>query len=100
MSELFVISNQHGHYWGKSREWVDGSDARALWRSEFRDDAVNTLVELSARDITLRARVDAVQVNPKGEPLVSTSSVALPEPLEAPITAAPEPEPDMESPAP
>jgi hypothetical protein len=83
MNEIFVISNQHGHYWGKSREWVDGSDARALWRSEYRDDAVNTLVELSARDITLRGRVDAVPVNPRGEPLVSTSECPLPERVEA-----------------
>jgi len=99
MSELFVISNQHGHYWGKSREWLDGSEARALWRSEFRDDAVNTLVELSARDITLRGRVDAVPVNPRGEPLVSISEIPLPEQSEAHHADSPASEP-AGSPAP
>ena len=37
MAELYVIRNQLGHYWGKSKAWVDGSDARAVKRTAHRD---------------------------------------------------------------
>ena len=32
MSDLFVIRNQLGHYWGKSKAWVDGRDTRTVQR--------------------------------------------------------------------
>ena len=33
MTDVFVIRNQLGHYWGKSKTWVDGSEAGA-WKNE------------------------------------------------------------------
>ena len=57
MAELFVIRNQLGHYWGKSKTWVDGSEARAVKHTAHRDDAVNTLFELSSKDFELRGEV-------------------------------------------
>ena len=43
MTEVFVIRNQLGHYWGKSKAWVDGSQPKQVLRSAHRDEAVNTL---------------------------------------------------------
>jgi hypothetical protein len=77
MDTVFVITNQHGHYWAKAKVWADGSDARSLWRSEYRDDAVNTLVELSTKDFELRGHIFEAQLNPRGEPLVTASDVPL-----------------------
>ena len=63
MAELYVIRNQLGHYWGKSKAWVDGSDARAVKRTTHRDDAVNTLFELSSKDFELRGEVLEVETD-------------------------------------
>ncbi len=78
MTEVFVIRNQLGHYWGKSKAWVDGAEPRAVMRSPHRDEATNTLVELSARDIDLRGEVLAVALGERGEPEVEASDIPVP----------------------
>ena len=78
MAELFVIRNQLGHYWGKSKTWVDGSDARAVKHTTHRDDAVNTLVELSSKDFELRGEVLQVEATERGDPIVEPSQIPLP----------------------
>ena len=71
MTEIFVIRDQNGWFWGKSKEWQDGRDARQLARFRYRDEAVNTLVEISARDIDLRGEVIAASLSERGEPQVT-----------------------------
>ena len=78
MTEVFVIRNQLGHYWGKAKAWVDGSEARAVMRARHRDEAVNTLFELSSRDIGLRGQVVAVGLDPRGEPVIEPAQIPLP----------------------
>ncbi len=85
MTDVFVIRNQLGHYWGKRKQWEDGSEARTVMRTRHRDEAVNTLFELSSKDIELRGEVLAVALSERGEPVVEPSRIPLP--------AAPEPEP-------
>lgn len=78
MTEVFVIRNQLGHYWGKSKAWVDGSQARLVQRTPHRDEATNTLFELSSRDIDLRGEVLAAELNERGEPVIEPSQIPLP----------------------
>jgi len=78
MSEVFVIRNQHGHYWGKAKAWVDGAEPRTVMRTGHRDEATNTLVELSAKDIELRGEIMAVVLGDKGEPMVEASDIPVP----------------------
>ena len=78
MSELYVIRNQLGHYWGKSKTWVDGSDARAVKHAAHRDEAVNTLFELSSKDFELRGEVLRVEATERGVPVIEPSQIPLP----------------------
>lgn len=78
MSEVFVIRNQLGHYWGKTKAWVDGAEPRTVMRTGHRDEATNTLVELSAKDIDLRGEIMAVTLGDKGEPVVEASHIPVP----------------------
>ena len=78
MTDVFLIRNQLGHYWGKSKTWVDGSQPRLVQRTPHRDEAVNTLFELSSRDIDLRGEVVAAELGERGEPLVEVSQIPLP----------------------
>ncbi len=78
MTEVFLIRNQLGHYWGKKKLWVDGRDARTVMRVKHRDEAVNTLFELSSKDIELRGKITPAELNPRGEPLIEASDIPLP----------------------
>jgi len=97
MTDVFVIRNQLGHYWGKSKAWVDGSQPRLVLRTAHRDEAVNTLFELSSKDFELRGEVVAAQLGERGEPVIEPSQIPLPmEPgtegaVDAEVTAAGDP---------
>ncbi len=84
MSEIFVVCNQLGQYWGKKKRWVDGTVAKKVMTLKHRDEGLNLLVELSSRDIELRGEVMAVAANDRGVPRVEPSEHLIVEVEEAP----------------
>ena len=91
MTEVFVIRNQLGHYWGKKKTWVDGSDARVVMRAKHEDEAINTLFELGSKDIELRGEVIAAELTERREPIIEPSQIPLL------LESESEPEPESES---
>ncbi|HEY7775431.1 MAG TPA: hypothetical protein VIC02_02725, partial [Kineobactrum sp.] len=79
MNEMFVVRNQLGHYWGKSKAWVDGRDPRAVQRVRHHDEGVNLLFELSSKNIDLRGEVLAAEISARGEPVLEVSTTPLPQ---------------------
>ena len=79
MEEVFVIRNQLGHYWGKRKTWVDGSEPVAVLRLKHHDEAANTLFELSSKDIDLRGDIVSAETNSRGVPILEVSDIPLPE---------------------
>ncbi|MFL3653758.1 MAG: hypothetical protein ACJ04P_01675 [Halioglobus sp.] len=77
MTDIFVVRNQLGHYWGKSKAWVDGSIPRSVMRTQHEDDAINTLFELSSKDIELRGEVMASALTERGDPVIEPSQIPL-----------------------
>tara|TARA_B110000503_G_scaffold44038_1_gene71969 strand:- start:127 stop:462 length:336 start_codon:yes stop_codon:yes gene_type:complete len=77
MTDVFVVRNQHGHYWGKAKIWVDGSSPKAVLRTRYEDEALNTLFELSSRDIELRGEVRPTALSERGEPVIEPSQIPL-----------------------
>ena len=78
MTDVFVVRNQLGHYWGKDKNWVDGSNPRSVLRTLHQDEAINTLFELSSGDIELRGEIIAAQLSERGEPVIEVSEIPLP----------------------
>ncbi|WP_439105928.1 hypothetical protein [Congregibacter sp.] len=76
--EVFVIRNQLGQFWTRAGEWVDGREPQRLLKIKHRDEAVNQLVELSAKDIDLRGEVLACDVDDRKDPMVDASSHLTP----------------------
>ena len=70
MSQVFVIQNQHGHFFSKQKDWIDGRDRRQLYRTPHRDEAVNHVFEQSSKDIELRASVLDCELDDNGQPQV------------------------------
>lgn len=85
-SDIFVVRNQLGHYWGKKKHWVDGTDPRRVLHSPHEDEAINTLFELSSKDIELRGQVVSVAMNGRGEPDVKPSDILLPDEQDETVT--------------
>ena len=76
MTSVFVVKNQLGQYLSKQQEWVGGADSQALFRTAHRDEAINTVFEVSSRDIYLRAEALACDVDAKGNPIVDAAQPA------------------------
>lgn len=74
MDKVFVVKNQQGLYLSKQQEWVSGADAQTLFRSAHRDEAINTVFEVSSRDIYLRAEAVACAVDAKNNPVLTDES--------------------------
>ena len=68
MTDVYVVQNQDGYYLDKHRQWVDGRDAKQVSHSQYRDEAINLVFEMSAKDIDLRATLLSVPLNEKGLP--------------------------------
>jgi hypothetical protein len=75
---VFVIRNQLGQFWTRAQEWVDGREPQRLLKFKHRDEALNQLVELSAKDIDLRGEILACETNSRGEPAVEASEHLTP----------------------
>jgi hypothetical protein len=84
MNEVYVIRNQDGLYASKQDEWVDGSDKSVVSFVKYRDQAVNTLVELNAKDFELRGDIIAVELNDKKRPEVIVGEKPEPRLFELP----------------
>jgi hypothetical protein len=89
MSELFVVSNQLGQYWGKKKRWVDGTNARKVMTLKHQDEGFNLLVELSSRDVDLRGEVLTVATNDRRVPQVEPSEHLIAEIEETPSEETP-----------
>ena len=85
-NNVFVVVNQQGLYLSKQQEWIDGVDSQSLYRTRHRDEAINTVFEVSSRDIYLRAEAVGCELDAKGNPALATAaSAATAAPAENPL---------------
>lgn len=87
MSELFILQNQDNLFLGKQKEWLDGRDAAALYKTPYKDEAVNQMFEISSKDYTQRIKVLACTASDKGLPLIPEDLLPPPLPKVAKKTA-------------
>ena len=78
MDRSFILKNQDGHYWGRSKEWVDGSERSRVAQYKHRDEASNTVFELSSKDFGLRAEILEMTLKEGKLPKLSVSQIPLP----------------------
>lgn len=74
MSDLYVIKNQHNQLLEKSGEWSDTPwekvlSQKSLFRTPYRDAALNQRVELTVKHPELRCTViDIAELSPSATP--------------------------------
>lgn len=78
MERNYILRNQDGHYWGRGKEWVDGSDRARVAQYKHHDEASNTVFELSSKDFGLRAETLELQLKNGKLPKLEVSQIPLP----------------------
>jgi hypothetical protein len=82
MSELFILQNQDKLFLGRQNNWLDGRDLAALYKTPYKDEAINQMVEASAKDYRQRIKMVSCGANEKGLPVIDPN--IMPEPLPKP----------------
>ena len=81
MSTLFVLRNQDSLFINRQGEWVSGREANTLFRAKHKDEALNEVFEISARDFGQRITVEEVEATEKGQPIIPADWIVdVPEP--------------------
>ncbi|WP_341936661.1 hypothetical protein [Marinimicrobium sp. C2-29] len=76
MTELYILQNQEGLFLGKQKDWLDGRDRGALYKTPHRDEAVNLKVEVSAKDFEQRITIHSCQTDERGLPVIGADAVS------------------------
>lgn len=74
---VFVIRNQLEQYLNKQSLWVSGKEPQSLYRSDFHDEALNTLLEINSKEISLRGTILEVELGDKKKPVIEISEQAV-----------------------
>lgn len=82
MSEIFILQNQDKLFLGKQNNWLDGRDLSALFKTTYKDEAINQMFETSSKDYKQRIKILSCPPNEKGLPLIDLES--MPNPLPKP----------------
>jgi hypothetical protein len=74
MTTVFIIRNHLGQFLSRHEEWTDGKDRAAIFTARYKDQAVNTMVEINTRDIDMRCLVTEVPLDDKGRPDIAAAA--------------------------
>lgn len=79
MNQIFILQNQDKLFFGKNKEWLDGYDANNLFKTTYKDEAINQMVEISAKDYQQRVKIISCDADEKGLPCIDIE--IMPSPL-------------------
>jgi hypothetical protein len=85
MNQTFILQNHDKLFFGKNKEWVDGYDANAVFKTLHKDEAVNQMFEITSKDYKQRVKVLACDLDEKALPIIAS------EIMPAPLPKAPKP---------
>lgn len=85
MNQTFILQNHDKLFFGKNKEWVDGYDANAVFKTPHKDEAVNQMFEITSKDYKQRVKVLACDLDEKALPIIDS------EIMPAPLPKAPKP---------
>lgn len=87
MSDVFILQNQDKLLLGKNKEWLDGRDPGSLFKTPYKDEAINQMVEISSKDYIQRIKVLSCGLSDKGVPVIDPELLPPPLPKAAKVIA-------------
>lgn len=76
MSHVYVLTSQHQLFLSKSNEWIDGRDSARLFRTEYKDVAINQMFEANTRDVSLRIELLECKLDNKKNPQIPADALS------------------------
>lgn len=67
MSTVYLLQNQYSHFLDRSGDWVTSENNQSLYRTTYKDEAINQKVEFSVKNPQLRITITEASVNEKGK---------------------------------
>ena len=80
MNQTFILQNQDKLFFGKNKEWVDGYDANAVYKTLHKDEAVNQMFEITSKDYKQRVKVLSCDLDEKALPIIDSEIMPAPLP--------------------
>ena len=80
MNQTFILQNHDKLFFGKNKEWVDGYDANAVYKTLHKDEAVNQMFEITSKDYKQRVKVISCELNEKALPIIDSDIMPAPLP--------------------
>jgi hypothetical protein len=89
MATLYILQNQHGYFLQKksadkisksSHIWGDGQELNKVFRTTYKDEAINMMFEAGSQDVALRISIKEYPANAKGLPTIPTDDLPAPLP--------------------
>ena len=80
MTQTFILQNQDKLFFGKNKEWVDGYDANAVYKTLHKDEAVNQMFEITSKDYKQRVKVVSCELDEKALPIIDSEIMPAPLP--------------------
>ena len=80
MNQTFILQNHDKLFFGKNKEWVDGYDANAVYKTLHKDEAVNQMFEITSKDYKQRVKVINCELNEKALPIIASDIMPAPLP--------------------
>lgn len=80
MNQTFILQNQDKLFFGKNKEWVDGYDANAVYKTLHKDEAVNQMFEITSKDYKQRVKVISCELDEKAVPIIDSEIMPAPLP--------------------
>lgn len=67
MAHAYILKNQHDLFLDRQGGWVDRAEASQLYRTLHKDEAINSMVELSVKHPELRIKIETCVLGDKGQ---------------------------------
>ena len=74
--KIFILQTQDQRILNNDLEWSSEADRNAIFHTPHKDIAINQLIELNAKDISLRASVAECEADSKGRPVLTVGQQA------------------------
>lgn len=70
MNKVFVVQSAEGHYFSKHGQWLSGKEPSQIYFGKYRDEALNQLIDITIKNVDVRAKVVETQLNARNFPIL------------------------------
>ncbi|PCK09738.1 MAG: hypothetical protein COA42_02140 [Alteromonadaceae bacterium] len=90
MTDVYLLQNQRNEFFSKSGDWLESGDSKTLYRTQYKDEAINQKVEFSVKNPELRVSLVKGIAKNNGRVIVEGfCSAAITEPTPKTLDSAP-----------